>query len=165
MTFGPSNTLGPYLPINQTFSEDEDQRLIQMTNRDRDIARYLNIRQIGIYDLNENPTGQQFPGTTPQSKKQTFRKIFELGPFAAGTVNTIAHGISGITSFTQIYGTALTTTASGGGFLSIPLPYVNITAITACIGLEADPTNIYIALGAIGHSISTCIIVLEYLKN
>lgn len=164
MTFGPNNTLGPFLPINQTFSEDDEQRLIQMTNRDRDIARYINIRQIGIYDLNENPTGQQFPGPTPQTKKQTFRKVFNIGALTPGTHNIIPHGITGITSFTQIYGTVVTTTIVSG-FLSLPLPYVNVTTVTAQIDLKADQANIYIDLGAAAFTVSSGIVVLEYLKN
>ena len=164
MTFGPSNTQGPFLPINQTFSEEEDQRLIQMTNRDRDIARYVNIRQIGIYDLNENPTGQQFPGATPQQKKQSFRIVIQFGALAAGTTNTIPIGVMGIIRFTQIYGTGITTTPGIGGNFQVPLPYSSAAA-NANIDLKADPTNIYLILGAAGFSLSSGEVVLEYLKN
>lgn len=165
MTFSPSNTQGPFLPINQTFSEDEDQRLIQMTNRDRDIARYVNIRQIGIYDLNENPTGQQFPGATPQSKKQTFRKVFQFGAFAAGTTATIAIGVTGITAFTHIYGSAITTTPVGSSFVYVPLPYTSTSGSTFNIDLRVADTNIQIIFGAAGFGVSSGYVILEYLKN
>ena len=160
MTFGPSNTQGPYLPINQTFSEDDDQFLIQITNRDRDIARYLNIRQIGIYDLNENPTGQQFPGTTPQSKKQTFRKIFQIGPIAPGATSTTAHGITGFTAFTQIYGTAITTVVDYR-----PIPYTNVSLLSNQISVLCDSINLNVTNGATAPPITSAMIVLEYLKN
>jgi hypothetical protein len=165
MTFGPSNTLGPFLPINQVFSQDEKQRIIQHKSRDDLIARTLNIREIAIYDLNENPTGEQWFNTTnQQNKKGGFRKVLTIGALAAGTVNTIPHGIVNVVTFTHIYGTGITTTAGVGGNLQVPLPYVSAAA-NANIDLKADPTNVYLILGAAGFSLSSAIIVLEYLKN
>jgi hypothetical protein len=160
MTFSPANAQTAYLPINQTFSEDDEQFLIQITNRDRDIARYLNLREIGVFDLTENLTGQQFPGATPQVKRQTFRKVFEIGAIAAGATSTTAHGITGITSFTNIYGTAVTAVVDYR-----PIPYSSVTAVNQQIEIKVDSTNITIINGAAAPNITSAIVVLEYLKN
>lgn len=166
MTFDPSNSLAPYLQTSVFFPDEFDEFRVKFLALYRDISSNVNVRQIGIFDFQEFLTGERwFTTGDPQKKRQTFRKVFEIGPFAAGSVNIIPHGITGIVEFTHIYGTAITGTAGIGGFISLPLPYVNITGITACIGLEADPTNIYLALGATGHNITSAIIVLEYLKN
>ena len=166
MTFSPQNTIGPFISVNQTFSENERQRLIQMTNRDRDIARGINDREIAIYSSQEIPTGQQWDSTTnTQQKRSGFRKIVNLGGYAPGTVNIIPHGILGIITFTHIYGTGLTTTDPGSGLITVPLPYTNVTAANAQIDLKANATNVFLDLGAATFTLSSGIVVLEYLKN
>jgi hypothetical protein len=166
MTFSPSNSLAPFLQTSVFFPEEFDEFRVKFLALYRDISNNMNVRQIGVFDLEEFLTGERwFTAGDPQTKRQTFRITIQLGAYAAGTVQTIPHGVTGIVAFTHIYGTVITTTAGIGGFISLPLPYVNITAISACIGLEADPTNIYIALGTTGHSISSGTVVLEYLKN
>lgn len=165
-TFGPLNTVAPYLPNSQTFSEDDDQFLIQITNRDRDIARHINIREIASYDMVDLPTGQQwFTAGNPQIKRGGFRKVIPFGAYSPGTNNTIAHGIIGIVTFTLIIGTALTTTDIGTGLITLPLPYVNVTNVTAGIDLKADPVNIYLDVGAASFTLTSGLVILEYLKN
>lgn len=160
MTFSPANALSAFLPINQTYSEDDSQFLIQITNRDRDIARYLNIRQIGIYDLTENLTGQQFPGSTPQVKRQTFRIVFQFGAIAPGAILSIPHGLTGVTSYTHIYGTAITNVVDNR-----PIPYTNVTLVTNQISVLVDSVNVNVTNGSTAPAITSGLIVLEYLKN
>jgi hypothetical protein len=160
MTFSPSNSLGAFVPINQTFSEDQSQFLIQITNRDRDIARYINAREIAIYDLIEILTGEQWFGATPQVKRDVFRRVYQLGATAAGATTTIAHGITGLTAFTHIYGTAVTAVVDYR-----PIPYSSVTAVTDQIEINVDATNINVSNGATAPNITSGIIVLEYLKN
>lgn len=160
MTFNPSNTIGPFLPINQTWSEQPDQFLIQITNRDRDIARYINIRDIAIYDTTEIPTGQQwFNSNNAQLKRDGFRKVFSIGAINTGATSTTAHGVTGITLFTHIYGTAITASDNR------PIPYSSVTAVNQQIELKVDGTNITIINGAAAPNITSAIVVLEYLKN
>lgn len=154
MTFGPSNTQGPFLPINQTFSEDEDQRLIQMTNRDRDIARYLNIREIGIYDLTQAPAGQQwfFPGNA-QKKRDSFRQVYTFT--AAGN---ITHGITGLTQV-MAYGEYTDGTNFYGAI------YASSVAIAGQVTFFVTPTVITVIADAGAPAIISGVIVLDYLLN
>lgn len=166
MTFDPANSLAPYLQTSVFFPDDFDEFRTKFLALYRDISSNVNVRQIGVFDLQEFLTGERwFTSGDPQKKRQTFRKTFEIGALAPGTNNVIPHGITGITSFTHIYGTVVTTTNIGSGFISLPLPYVNVTTVTAQIDLKADEANIYIDLGVASFTVSSGIVVLEYLKN
>ena len=59
MSFSPSNTLGPFLATNQTFSEDWKQFLLQITKFYSDAGMTVNAREIALFDLIELSTGQQ----------------------------------------------------------------------------------------------------------
>jgi len=154
MTFGPINTLGAFLPINQTFSEDDSIFLQQVTNRDRDIARYINIRDIAIYDLIEVPTGQQwFNPANTQIKRNGFRQVFTFT--AAGS---FAHNITGLTLVTA-YGEFTDGTNFYGAI------YGSNVAIAGQVSFFVTPTNITVLSGAGAPAIVSGVIVLNYLKN
>lgn len=156
-----SQTPGFFSPVNQTYSEKADQRILQDTAIQRDNARYINLREIAIYQTSEQQTGQQwYNSTNIQVVRYGFRKIMTFGALAAGSVNVIAHGISNITQFTVISGAAITTT----GTMQVPLPFVSVVAASN-IELRADATNIYLNLGAAGFNLSSGFILLEYLKQ
>ena len=154
MSVGPLNTQSPFLPINQTFSEDDAQFLIQITNRDRDIARFMNVREIGIYDLTQVPNGQQwFTPANPQVKRGSFRQVFVF----TGTGN-IAHGITGMT-LCIAYGEYTDGTNFYGAI------YGSNVAIAGQVSFYVTPTNIVVLGGAGAPSITSGVIVLEYLLN
>lgn len=161
MTFNPSNTLGPFLPINQTYSQDAEQFLLQITSRDRDIARFINIREIAIYDLVQVPTGEQwFNNSNPQLKRDGFRSVYSIGAINTGATLNTAHGLSGVTAYTHIYGTAITDAPDNR-----PIPYSSATAVNQQIEIKVNGTNIVIINGAGGPNITSAIVVLEYLKS
>ena len=165
MTFDPINSFGYFLIQNQFFSKDFDTFLQQITKINADISRAVNIREIALFDLAEIPIGQQWFNTANvQVKRDAFRKVFSIGTIAPGATFTMAHGISGFSTltFTHIYGTAITAAAS---FNQIPLPYVNISNISACVQIDADTTNFRIVNGATASTINSAAIVIEYLKN
>jgi hypothetical protein len=154
MSVGPTNTNAPFLPINQTFSEDDDQFLIQITNRDRDIARYVNIREIGIYDLTQVPNGQQyFDPANPQIKRGAFRQVFTFT--AAGN---ITHGIVGLTQV-MAYGEYTDGTNFYGAI------YASTVAIAGQVTFFVAPTVITIQAGAGAPGITSGVIVLDYLLS
>jgi hypothetical protein len=156
MTFGPSNTNAVYLPTTQYFPEDEKRFKEVLTLVYSDIARRLNDKQIGIFDLVEFLTGEQwFTAGNPQIKRQTFRKVFQ---FSDANLN-FAHGITGITLCTHIYGGA----TDGTNFF--PIPYVSATALANQIQIDVTPTNIVVTKGGGAPAITNGVIVLEYLKN
>lgn len=161
MTFNPPNTLGPFLPINQTFSQDTKAFWEQVTKSYADTARNVNIREIAIYETNENPTGEQwFTSSNPQIKRSAFRKVYEIGAINAGATSTTAHGLTGVTAFTHIYGTAITASPDNR-----PIPYASATAVNQQIEIKVDAANITIINGAAAPNITSAIVVLEFLKN
>lgn len=161
MTFGPTNSIGPYLQQNVTFSEDEEQRLLQHTSVNANVARAVNLREISIYQLSEISNGQQFfTAGNPQSNRYAFRKVFNIGPIATGATSTTAHGITQETIFTRIYGTCVTDVVDYR-----PIPYSSTVALNQQISLTITGTNIVIVNGAASPNITSCIVVLEYLKS
>lgn len=163
MTFSPANASSAYLPTTTVWSEDLSQFLQQMTKRDSQIAIYVNQREIGLYQLVENLTGQQFFNVSNfQQPRQVFRTVYNIGAIASNTTSTTAHNItpSSNLTFTRIYGTY---TIAGG--ISRPLPYVSTTNVTNQVSIEVDATNITIVTGSTASAITSCIVVLEYTKN
>jgi hypothetical protein len=161
MTFDPSNSLAPYLQTSVFFPDEFDEFRVKFLALYRDIASNVNVRQIGIFDLEEFLTGELwFTTGDPQKKRQTFRKVFEIGAIAAGATSTTAHGITGIVAFTHIYGTAITNVVDYR-----PIPYSSVTAVNQQIEIKVDATNITIINGAAAPNITSAIVVLEYLLN
>lgn len=157
MTFQPANSNAVFLPTTIQYPKDLEELINRLNKAYEDTATRLNIKQIGIFDLVEFLTGEQWPVVgNPQSKRQTFRKVF----FFSDSSLTIAHGITGVTLYTHIYGAA----TDGTNFF--PIPYVDVTSVTNQIAITVDATNIHINKGAgAPPAITNGIIVLEMLKN
>lgn len=159
-TFQPANSNAVFLPTTIQYPKDQQELLERLNKVYEDTATRLNIKQIGIFDLVEFLTGEQWPVIgNPQQKRQTFRIIFQIGPIVAGATSTTAHGLTGITAFTHIYGTAVTTADFR------PIPYASATAVNQQIELKVDTTNITIINGAAAPNIASVFVILEYLKN
>lgn len=159
----PQGQPTPFLQNTITFSKDPQQFLIQLTALYGQIARYVNSKEIAIYNLAETITGQQwFVSGNPQLTRLTNRKVFEFGAIAAGATSTRAHGITGFSAltFTKIYGTAITNVVD-----QRPIPFASAVAVTDQIEIRADATNIIIVNGATAPNITSAIVVLEMLKN
>lgn len=142
-------------------------RLYQTTNS---IALNLNVKDSGIYSLDEYVTGAEyFPNTgyssstaVNPSPRQVFRKVINFGTLPnAGTTN-VAHGITvnANITFTRIYGCATNTAKTS----FLPLPYSSTTLINN-IELSVDNTNVSIITGIDRTSYTTCFVVLEYIKQ
>lgn len=157
----PSNSKTAFLPTSEVFPEDDSQFLIKLTNLYTDIANAVNLREIAQYDLAEFITGEQwFTSGNAQVKRSTFRRVYSIGAIATGATSTTAHGLTGFTAFTHIYGTCITDVVDYR-----PLPYVSATAVNAQISLTITGTNIVIVSGAAAPNITSAIVVLEFLKN
>ena len=160
-TFQPANTNAVFLPTTINYPKDPAELINRLNKVYEDTATRLNIKQIGVFDLVEFLTGEQwFVSGNPQTKRQTFRIVFSIGAIAAGATSTTAHGLTGITAFTHIYGTAVTAAPDFR-----PIPYASATAVNTQIEIKIDNTNITIINGAAAPNITSAIVVLEYLKN
>ena len=160
MTFAPNNSIAAFLPQTTVLPRDENELLIRLTNIINDIAYKVNAREIGTFQQVELPTGQSWDTPNVNIKTQTFRKVFTFGAIVAGATLNIAHGITGVTSYTHIYGTAITAIPDNR-----PIPYADVANVTNQILLNVTGVNIVITNGATAPNIASGIIVLEYLKN
>lgn len=160
-TFQPANSDAVFLPTTIQYPKEPQELINRLNKAYEDTATRLNIKQIGVFDLIEFLTGEQwFTAGNPQVKRQTFRHVYSIGAINAGATSTIAHGILGITSFTHLYGTCVTAVVDYR-----PIPYASATAVNQQIEIKADSTNITIINGAAAPNITSAIVVAEYLKN
>lgn len=158
---GPVNSIAPFLQTSIYFPEEFSEFRVVLLGIYRNIANAVNAREISVFDLTEFLTGEQwFTVGNPQVKRQTYRKAFSIGAVSAGATVTTAHGLTGITSFTKIMGTAVTDVVDYR-----PMPFASATAVNQQIELRVDATNITIVNGASAPNITNAIVVLEYLKN
>jgi hypothetical protein len=164
MTFNPTNSLGPFISTSTFFPDDFDEFRVKFLELYRDLSNAVNTREVGVFDLVEFLTGENwFTSGNPQVKRKTYRKVFELPATAAGATTNIAHGITGVnttTTFTQIYGTAITAVPDNR-----PIPFASATLVTDQIQILVNATNIVVTNGATAPNISSGVIVLTYLKN
>lgn len=155
MTFGPINTESPFLPITFDFpSLNPEEMAERLPKIYTDISSRLNTREISYYPLNEIQNGQSwFTEGNPQTFRGAFRQVFTFS-----STGNIAHNISNIT---QVNGYGQFT--DGTNFYGAI--YGSNTSIAGQISFYVTSTNIVILSGVGAPSISSGIIVLDYLKN
>lgn len=169
MSFTNDNALQlNQLPLSVDFPEEFDKFLLEMTLLYRRIANSVNSKEGALFSLQELGNFQQYfmQGNTGVFRN-TFRKVFDMvnlngGPIGAGATITFAHGITGITAISHIYGGAIN---SDTPTKFLPLPYVSTTDITNQIQIYLDPTNVTLINGASQSILNQAYIVSEYLKN
>jgi len=161
MTFEPSNTLETPLTENINFGDSYEVFRKQFSNLYKDVARKVNNKERAFYPETEILNNQQFfTSGDPQKYRQVFRKVYEIGAIAAGVTLNTAHGLTGVTEFTRIYGTVVTSVPDYR-----PLPRVSTVNINQQISLDVVGANVVVINGAGGPNITSGIIVLEYLKQ
>ena len=151
---------GNFLPEDFVIPKDKVEFDIFLKSTLTSFSKLLNRKDTGTYDLVEQQINQQFFSTNPRVKRQVLRKAYNIGAIASGVTSTTAHGITGFTAFTRIYGTAVTATPT-----YIPLPYASVTALNQQVSLTVTATNIVIVNGAAAANITSAIVVLEYVKQ
>jgi hypothetical protein len=160
-----SNNPAPFLSQHEVFPEDYKEFLVKITNLYTQISTAMNSRDISTYDLQQIANGQQFFSTSayPGSLRSGYRQVYVIPssslPLAAGGLASFPHGITVTSStlFTRIYGTAVTSVP-----YYIPLPYTDAALATNQVGLYLDGTNIYVQNGSTAETITSGIVVLEY---
>lgn len=164
MTFNPTNSLGPFISTSTFFPDDFEEFRAKFLELYRDLSNAVNTREVGVYDLVEFLTGENwFTSGNPQIKRKTYRKVFELPATAAGATTLIAHGITGVnaaTTFTHIYGACVTVAPDNR-----PIPFASATLVTDQIQVLVTAANIAVTNGATAPNITSGYIILEYLKN
>lgn len=149
-----------FIPTSEVFPADNQQFLGKLDYVYTNISKNLNSKDIGRYELTEFINGQQFFDLNDfQNRRLVFRKCFTFAAIAIGGSVSFAHGITGITMLTRMYGTFI----SGTTFR--PLPYMSISGSNQGVELLINGTDIQVINGAAGPNISSGIVVIEYVKN
>lgn len=157
------NTAMPYLPSYRSFpKEGDDEKLSSdLTKMYSELANTINSRIIGIFNQIQAVTGEQWLNTSNTLQpRQSYRSVYIVPAIAAGGTGTINHGLSGVTQFTRIWGTAVTAAPDNR-----PLPYASAAAVNQQIELKVTSTQIIIILGAASPNVTQGLCVLEYLLN
>lgn len=156
----------PYLKFQWLFPNGDVKELSsQMDKAYIDIALKVNDRIIGIFPQNLMVvTGERWSLNGYTGNLQTLRKVFVFGPIAPGTTSSLPTGINSLISFTRIYGVGAVT----DGTTWIPLPYAPNAVVTDGIELRVENIggvqNVTIDSGATAYSLSSAIVVLEWLS-
>lgn len=149
-------------------SPEFKELLIRLHQYINDIAINVNLRDSGVYDVQETVNGQGYFPTTPTTQdsdvyRAVFRKVIYY-PTALPNAGSqpVAHNIdlNGACTFTRIYGVANDTTAQS----YLPLPYASPTAANN-IELSLDATNVTITTGSNRSAYTQNYFVVEFIQN
>lgn len=147
----------PYLQDQRFFPEDPKLLQRELNNSYTDLAKSINLREIGIYSKSLTASGQTFEFNSDTTSQEAQRQVYAIGAIAAGATSTTDHNLSNFTMFTRIYGVAQTDTN-----IWEPLPYASVTA-NANVELSVNMTSIVIRNGAAAPAIVQVIVVLEFI--
>lgn len=175
-----ANDIGLYIPTTNVWDTGQIQslekespelkelliRLYQNLNR---MALAVNLKESGLFDLNEFVTGEQwFPNPSPSQPsflsigRPIRRTVLNFSSLPNTASKSLAHGITctTLTSFTRIYACASKPTAA---FSYIPIPFAS-PVLAENIKIEVDATNVVITTGSDRTAYTICYVVLEYLQ-
>jgi hypothetical protein len=156
MTVNPVQTT-PYIDSTRKFTQDPALLENVLSKMYVDVANGVNSRVIGIYEQASSITGEKWfsdNSSNINTKRQTQRRVYQ---FSDATL-TFNHGLTGVTSYTRIYGTFT------DGTVSYPLPYVNPTAANQ-VGVSVTATQVVVTKGGGAPAITSGFVVLEYLQQ
>lgn len=155
--------------------EDENLRqiFIELINIIGEMSRTINLRESGIYSLEETVSGQIFfPDQALSSltakapiERPGLRTTLITGALLNAATKSVPHGITvtANTSFTKILGTA----DDPIGNNHITLPFVDVGGVIAAgnIELRVDATNVLITTTGNGTNFTRSKVILEYLQE
>ena len=145
-----------YLPQARVFETDKQGIFkVQMEKAWIDIALRVNERVIGGYYTNEQLTGKEYFGSDNQRRRQTYRKVIDLGTLSTGA-NSIAHGISFPSPNTYRI-----VSYEGGLWDLTAVTYASVLNNSITVTVDATNVNINIPGAYNGYE---GYITLEYLK-
>lgn len=145
----------PYMRTSRQFPEDIEMLVVEMNRSYLETASAVNYRTIGIFPSNKPAiTGESWFFTT--SKQQTLRQIYKFT-----STSSILHGInvSNISSFTRCFGEFTDGTNWYG------LIHGTNVAIAGQISFYITPTNIVFVSGGGAPTLTSGLIVLEWLSD
>lgn len=149
-------------------SREFKELLVRMYQQINLIATVLNVKESGIYPLQEFVTSMQWfedPALNSSTALQpelrpVIRKVIDFGTLPNTGTKSVAHGITitPATRFTRIYGVASDPSTS-----FIPLPYASPTLVNN-IELNVDAVNVNVITGSNRTAYTTTYIILEFIS-
>jgi len=146
------------MPIDDYPPEKWEEYWAFITERGRKTSDLINIREIARYEQTETLTGQVWYGANNQVKQYGWRRVYPFGAIAPGATLAVPHGLTGVSRYTHINGTAVTATDSR------PVPNTSVVAANQGVAINVGAANISITNGAAAPAITSGVVVLEYLK-
>lgn len=146
----------PYLRTSRNFPEELHQLTVEVNKSYVDIANAVNNRTISIFPTTRPAVGGESWFILNNQRQQNFRQIYV---FTA--TGNIPHGINfnSVSYFTKCSG-SFTDGINWYGAI-----FTSNTAIVGQVSFYVTPTNIVILAGAGAPTISTGLIVLEWISN
>lgn len=160
MQFDDENMENAFVDPTIIIPEDPTDQNYLIKSRYEQIANGINAREIAVYDIVEQETGQQWFTTADPSKyKLGYRKVIQTGAIA-GVPVTVAHGITSLKAVTHAWGNG--TVATPLAFH--PLEYADVPSAgnTAFI---VTTTNVIVTPDAGATALNDSQVVIEYLKE
>jgi hypothetical protein len=157
----------PFVPTYRQFPTDDARNLErQLTNFHLQTNTAVNQRTIGNFELYSPPVAapsnapapsipdgeRWFPATGQTRLRDGHRLVVQV----SDSVLTVIHNITVINLVTRLYGTFF------DGTLWQTLPYVDVVAAANQIKLSVSSTQIIVTKGAGAPSISSGVVVLEF---
>jgi hypothetical protein len=151
--------------VNLNINSEEFRLLfVRLYQNVANIAHVLNLKDSALYDTQEFVNGQKFFSTTPmqpQALRNDFRLVMNIGTLPIG-VKPVNHNLlitnpapppNTTWTFTRIYGVA----SDNVGINFYPIP-------DTTIAISVNATQVVIN-NTTAINFTSCIVVLEYLKN
>lgn len=172
-SFVPTNLIWDVQQLHEVDvnSDEFKELLIRLYQNVNNISMQLNVKDTGVYDVNDSINGQVFfsnpdlnsSTTQKPTLRQVIRKVINFGALPNTGTTSVAHGITVNTgtSFTRIYGTSSKQTAT---FSYVSIPYASNVANNN-IELYVDNTNVNVTTAANWSAWTTTYIVLEFLVD
>jgi hypothetical protein len=173
------NNTGLFIPTTYVFDvaevKDVDvnkpefkELLVRLYQNINNICVALNLKESGIYFLQEFVTGQVlFPNqdmiNPNPDGRQIFRTVLNFGALPNATTISMAHNINvtAATTWVNIYGVATNPTTMAG----ISISYASTSSATDNIEWAIDDTNFYITTGIDYSAYTRTIVTIEYVKE
>jgi len=156
-TSGSIANPGNFLRTSRNFPLDPQALSVELSRTYVDIANEVNNRISGIFGQSSKTiTGESWFLGGSASRQQTLRQVYTFTSTAS-----IPHGIdtTQISNFTRLFGTYTDGTNTYG------LLAGSTTAIAGQISFYISPTSIVFVVGAGAPSVTSGIVVLEWLSN
>ena len=93
--------------------------------------------------------------------KSIYRKVLSLGALLNNSTKNVAHGITNIGTWVQLYGVAKDTTRG----LVIPLPFATPAGYLYSVSITVDSTNVSVSTGTDRTAFTASYAILEYTKT